>query len=91
MTVARGLLVLLMLVAIGIAITVARDESARAANRIHKLNGERTALEQRLWKLETEMARLRSPEEIRRRAALMGLRVVPPAARTAAAVGGSAR
>lgn len=88
MTVGRGLLVLFMMVVIGIAIVVAREESARAANRIHKLHGERTAIEQRLWKLETEMARLRGPEEIRRRAMLMGLRVTPPAARAGAASGG---
>ena len=88
MTVARGMLVLFLMVVIGVAIVVTREESARAANRIHKLHGERTAIEQRLWKLETDMARLRGPEEIRRRAMLMGLRVVPPAARAGAASDG---
>ncbi len=88
MTVTRGMLVLFLMVVIGVAIVVTREESARAANRIHKLHGERTAIEQRLWKLETDMARLRGPEEIRRRTMLMGLRVVPPAARAGAAFDG---
>ena len=69
MTVARALLVLSMLVAIGIAIVVIRQKSAQAANRIQGLHQQDIALEQKLWTKQLELARLREPQAIRRRAA----------------------
>jgi len=79
-TVARGLLALTMLIAVGVAIVALRQESAKVANRTQSLYREQAAFEQRLWKAEMDLARLRGPDEIRRRARSLGLRVVPPAA-----------
>jgi hypothetical protein len=78
MTVARALLALGMLVAVGIAIVVIRGESAKAANRVQRLHGRQLVLEQELWAREMELAKLRTPDEIRRRARELGLEVVPP-------------
>ncbi len=78
MTVPRALLVLLMMVAIGIAVVVIRGESAKAASRIQQLHQETITLEQTLWSMELELAKLRGPEAIRRRAETLGLDVVPP-------------
>ncbi len=79
MTVARGLFVLGMIVAIGIAIVWLRTGSARAAYRVQGLHEQKIALEHQLWGQEMELARLRGPDEIRRRAGALGLDVVPPA------------
>lgn len=70
-----------MMVAIGIAIVALREESAKAASRVQRLHRVAGTMEQRLWTLEMELARLRGPDEIRRRAAAMGLSVVRPSAR----------
>jgi len=78
MTVARALFVLLLMTVVGVAIVIIRSESARAANRVQRLHQEQLRLEQELWKKEMELARLRGPEEIRRRATELGLEVVPP-------------
>lgn len=79
MTVARALLVLLLMVAVGVAVVIVRGESAKAANRIQRLHQEKIALEQQLWAQELELAKLRGPEAIRRRAEALDLEVVPPA------------
>ncbi len=79
MTVARGLLVLGMLVAIGVAIVALRGESAKSAYRVQRLHHQQLAIEQALWAREMRLARLRCPDEIRRRTGEMGLDVVPPA------------
>lgn len=78
MTVARALLTLGMMVIVGIAIVALREESAKAANRVQRLHGRQLVLEQELWAREMELARLRTPDEIRRRAKKLGLEVVPP-------------
>lgn len=90
MTVARALLALGMLVAIGIAIVVIRGESAKAANRVQRLHGRQLVLEQELWAREMELAKLRTPDEIRRRARELGLEVVPPASDPNSRDGGGA-
>ncbi len=79
MTVARALLVLAMMVAIGIAIVWLRTESARVACRVQGLHHEKVSLEQRLWEQDIELAQLRGLDEIRRRASELDLDVVPPA------------
>lgn len=79
MTVARGLLVLAMLVAVGLAIVALRAESAKSAYRVQRLHQRQLALEQALWAREMQLARLRGPDEIRRRTGELGLDVVPPA------------
>jgi hypothetical protein len=78
MTVPRGLLVLFMLVTIGIATVALQGESAKVANRIQKLHTRQVVLEQTLWTQEMDLARLRGPDEIRKRAHELGLTVVPP-------------
>ena len=78
MTVARVLLALSMMVAIGVGIVVLRGESAKVANRVQRLHGRQLVLEQDLWSREMELAKLRTPDEIRRRARELGLEVVPP-------------
>ena len=84
MTVPRGLLVLGMMVVIGVAVVAIRMESAKAAYRVQRLHQQKVALEQKLWSQEIDLARLRSPDEIRRRARELGLEVVPPLAEPAA-------
>lgn len=78
MTVPRALWVFAMLIVVGIAMVAIRAESARAANRIQKLHQKQLVYEQTLWTQEMELARLRAPEEIRKRAEAMGLSVRPP-------------
>jgi len=77
-TVPRALLVLAMMVVIGVATIALQGESAKVANRIQRLHHKQKVLEQTLWTQEMELARLRGPEQIRRRAAELGLDVVPP-------------
>ncbi|MBK8270887.1 MAG: hypothetical protein IPK83_22285 [Planctomycetes bacterium] len=79
MTVARALLILLMLVVIGVTIVGVRSESAKAANRIQRLHQTKVTIRQEMWSRELELAKLRGPEAIRKRAAEMELDVVPPA------------
>lgn len=78
MTIPRGLFVLLLMIVVGVAIVVIRSETARVAGRNQKLHSRQLDLEQELWTKEMELARLRGPEEIRRRAAELQLEVVPP-------------
>ncbi len=78
MTIARALLVLAMMVAIGIAIVLLRGESAKVANRVQTLHNRQLEMEQELWAKEMTLAKLRGPDEIRRRAQELGLDVVPP-------------
>jgi hypothetical protein len=67
-----------MLVAVGIAIVVVRQKSAQAANRIQELHQQNITLEQKLWAKQLDLARLREPQAIRRRAAELGFDVFPP-------------
>ena len=83
MTVGRALLVLVMMVAVALGVVAVRGESAKAANRVQRLHQHQVALEQRLWTQEMELARLRGPEEIRRRASELGLDVIPPKTKAA--------
>lgn len=80
MTVPRALLVVFAMVAIGLGIVAVRGETAKAANRVQKLHHQKVVLEQELWAREMELAKLRGPEEIRRRASELGLDIVPPTA-----------
>ncbi|HWL93918.1 MAG TPA: hypothetical protein VNT79_10320 [Phycisphaerae bacterium] len=80
MTVARALLILFLMVVVGVVMVGVRSESAKAANRIQKLHERKVVLKQKLWSKELELAQLRGPEAIRRRAVEMQLDVVPPAA-----------
>ncbi len=79
MTVSRALLVLAMMVMVGVSTVMLRHESAKTSNRIHKIHHKKIVCEQKLWARQLELAKLRGPEEIRRRASDMGLGVVSPA------------
>lgn len=63
---------------VALAIVALRTESARSAYRIQALHQRKLALEHRLWTQEMELARLRVPDEIRRRVQELGLEVVEP-------------
>ena len=80
MTVARAVFVLGLMVAVGVALVALRTESAKAGNRVLALQQREMRLQQQMWAREMELARLRVPDEIRRRAEELGLHVVPPAA-----------
>jgi hypothetical protein len=67
-----------MLAAIGVATVALQGESAKVANRIQRQHSRQVVLEQTLWTQEMDLARLRGPDAIRRRAAELGLSVVPP-------------
>ena len=82
MTVPRSLLVLLMMVVVGVTIVAIRGESAKAANRVQRLHLKQINLEQSLWTHEMELAKLRGPDEIRRRTSELGLDLIPPMAET---------
>lgn len=78
MTVARGLLVLGLMAAIGLAIVAVRMESAKAASRVQQLHQKAVNLEQRQWVQEIDLARLRTPDAIRRRAGELNPNLIPP-------------
>ncbi len=78
MTIARALLVLGLMVASALAIVALRTESAKVAYRIQVLHQRKLSLEYRLWSQEMELARLRVPDEIRRRIQELGIDVVEP-------------
>jgi hypothetical protein len=80
MTVPRCLLVLMMMVMVGLTIVAIRGESAKAANRVQRLHLKQMDLEQSLWTHEMELAKLRGPDEIRRRTSELGLDLIPPLA-----------
>jgi len=78
MTVARSLYVFALMMVVGVATVAIRAESAKVANRIQKLHRTQMNYEQTLWTQELELARLRAPDEIRRRALELGLTLMPP-------------
>lgn len=80
MTVPRTLLVLMMMVIVGVAIVAIRGESAKASNRVQRIHLEQVELEQSLWARQMELAKLRGPNAIRRRASELGLDLIPPMA-----------
>jgi len=67
-----------MFVAVAVTVVLVRAESAKASNRIQRLHHRVVYLEQQLWEKEMQLARLRGPEEIRKRTSTLGLEVVPP-------------
>lgn len=81
MTVARSLLVILMMVGIGLAIVLVRGESAKTAGRVQVLHHRETVLQHQRWAREMDLARLRGPDEIRKRTSELGLDLVSPSVR----------
>jgi hypothetical protein len=82
MTVPRVLLVLGMMTMVGAAIVLLRSETAREAHRVQKMHRKAVALRHELWGLEMDLARLRAPDQIRRRAEELGLAVRAKAVET---------
>lgn len=78
MTVPRALLVLAMLASVGVATVLLRADTARAAHRVQRLHQHKIELSHQLWSVEMDLARLRAPERIRKRASDLGLDVHPP-------------
>jgi hypothetical protein len=66
------------LASIGVVVAALRAEQSRHLRRIQELQHKQTELTQRLWSQEMELARLRSPQMIRERAARFGLEVAEP-------------
>lgn len=85
MTVPRALLVIIMMVAVGLAIVLVRGESAKTASRVQKLHHRETTLQHQRWAREMDLARLRGPDEIRRRTSELGLDLISPQVRPAGA------
>lgn len=78
MTVPRALSVLAILCGVGVTMVLLRGQTARAAHRVQRLHERQTRARHKLWGLEIELARLRAPDRIGRRAAALGLEVQPP-------------
>lgn len=80
MTIPRMVGLLAALTAIGIAAVVMRVEQVRHMRRIQELQFAQTELRQKIWTQEMQLARLRSPQMIRERAAFFSAESAEPAA-----------
>ncbi len=76
MTIGRQVAVLLAMTAIGVAAVALRVEQVQHTRRIEALRAQEASLRQRIWEQEMELARLRSPQMIRERAARLGVSVL---------------
>lgn len=70
-----GLLV--MVTALALLVTHLRGETVRANHRANLAHLKALAVRRELWDSQVELARLRSPQEIRRRVESMKLAVIP--------------
>jgi hypothetical protein len=73
MTIPRMVGLLVALSCIGIAVVTLRVDQVRHMRRIQQTQFEQSELRQRIWSQEMQLARLRSPQMIRERAARFGL------------------
>jgi len=73
MTIPRMIGLLIGLTMIGLAVVSARVERARHDRRLQELQIEQVTISERISQQEMELARLKSPEMIRHRAAELGL------------------
>ena len=85
MTMPRMVGVLLGLAAIGVAVVALRLEQARHMREIQKLQFAQTELQQDIRRQEMDLARLRSPQMVRERAARFGMETRPVTATVKAA------
>ncbi len=73
MTIPRMVGLLMALTAIGLAVVSLRTDQSRRMRHIQDLQNQHKELRQQIWMQEMELARLRSPQMIRERAARFGL------------------
>lgn len=73
MTIPRMIGLLIGLTMIGLAVVSARVERARHDRRLQELQIEQARVNERISQQEMDLARLKSPEMIRQRAAELGL------------------
>ncbi len=90
MTVGRGVVLLMVFVVLGVCSVRLRTQETHLAARIQELRGERRALRREAWGLQVEIARLRTPDQIRDRVERWRLAVRDPAHNDVALVGGEA-
>jgi hypothetical protein len=79
MTMPRMVGVLLGLTAIGLAVVALRFEQAQHLREIQKLQIRQAELRQTIWSQNMDLARLRSPQMVRERAARFGVEAGPEA------------
>lgn len=91
MTVGRGVVLLVAFVVLGVCSVRLRTQETRLAARIQELRGERRSLRREAWGLQVEIARLRTPDQIRDRVERWRLAVRDPVHNDVALVGGEAR
>lgn len=79
MTMPRMIGLLCGLAAIGVAVVALRLEQAQDLREVQKIQQEQARLEQRIRSQNMELAHLRSPQQVRARAAELGIESQPPA------------
>jgi len=77
MTIPRMVGLSVAMALIGIAVVAVRLEQARHLRQIQMLQFRQAELRQKIWSQEMELARLRSPQMIRERAARFGMEAGP--------------
>ncbi len=90
MSVSRMAVVFLALVVIGLGTVHLRARRVQHVHQIQQLRAEQTRLQQTLWAVQLEKARLSAPQRIRERVTSMNLVVVPPTQTTDQQPGGAA-
>lgn len=86
MTIPRMVGLLVALTLVGVAVVALRVEQARHMREIQKLQFRQTELRRHIWTQENELARLRSPQMIRERAARLGVSTATEVPRESGAV-----
>ena len=66
---ARGLVILLIFLSLGVAVVHVRTEQARAERNVQRLRAERAEHRRESWELQAQLSRLRAPRQIRDRVA----------------------
>jgi hypothetical protein len=77
MTMPRMVGLLLGLAILGVAVVALRLEQAQELREIQRLQFEQVEARQKIWTLNMELARLRSPQMVRERAARFGVEASP--------------
>ena len=77
MTIPRMVGLLICLATIGVVVVALRLEQAQHVREIQKLQFQQAELRQQIWTQDMELARLRSPQMVRDRAARFGVDASP--------------
>lgn len=78
MTALRVCMLIAAFSAIALAVVYLRSEQTRAAARTLAIEAQRVELRRELWRLQTGVARLRTPGRIRERVGWFDAHLVPP-------------